>query len=246
MIQQQTQILQKFSPYLTIDTYANLLTTHPAADNVDAIILVETATGVWGVNRKTSGLYLSDGVNWNKVSSFITAFNDANFTIYDNVDTSKLLGFVLDAISTGVKRFITMPDRDIDLNLVPDSLPKVIEVSATVVTSTTSSTYVVIPSMTFTIVTPGKYYVAFSSTGSPTVNSQIPEYAIHVNASIITRSQRRLDGASASQGNALDYSVHTHAILDLSASDIVDVRFQTDSGVFNIDERNLILIRTGA
>jgi len=81
MIQQQTEILQKFSPYLTIDTYANLLTTFPAADNVDEIILVETETGIFGFNRKTSGLYLSDGVNWNKISNFVTSFNYSPLTV---------------------------------------------------------------------------------------------------------------------------------------------------------------------
>lgn len=234
------KIKQIFNPYVTVDTFANL---PPAADNTDQIQLVTTATGVWGVNRKTSGLYLCDGVNWNKVSSFLTAFNDANFTIYDNVDTSKLLGFVLDAIGTGLKRLITMPDRDIDLNDHDNMLN--IEQASAVQTSTTSSAYVTLDSMTFTIVKPGIYQISFSGCSRGTNPGQLMEYGIFKNGVLETSTERALDGASGAQADDIKRTMHTQKKISLVATDVLDIRYKTAVGTFTVLSRNLNLLRTG-
>lgn len=56
--------------YPKVNTYADL----PAAgDYAGEIYVVLTATGVWGVNRKRSGMWRSDGVNWNRLGVAATA-----------------------------------------------------------------------------------------------------------------------------------------------------------------------------
>lgn len=50
--------------YPTVDTCAGL---PEAGDYTGDIYVVLTATGVWGVNRKRSGMWRSDGVNWNRL-----------------------------------------------------------------------------------------------------------------------------------------------------------------------------------
>ena len=55
------RIKDKTIGYPEADTYADL----PAAgDHTEETYVVLTATGVWGVNRKRTGMWRSDGVNW--------------------------------------------------------------------------------------------------------------------------------------------------------------------------------------
>lgn len=56
--------------YPKVNTYADL----PAAgDYTGQIYVVLTATGVWGVNRKRTGMWRSDGVNWGRLGIAPTA-----------------------------------------------------------------------------------------------------------------------------------------------------------------------------
>jgi len=56
--------------YPKVDTYADLPT---AGDHTGEIYVVLTATGVWGVNRKRTGMWRSDGVNWSRLGIAPTA-----------------------------------------------------------------------------------------------------------------------------------------------------------------------------
>ncbi len=56
--------------YPKVNTYADLPT---ASDYTGEIYVVLTATGVWGVSRKRTGMWRSDGVNWGRLGVAPTA-----------------------------------------------------------------------------------------------------------------------------------------------------------------------------
>lgn len=56
--------------YPKVDTHADL---PDASDHTGEIYVVLTATGIWGVNRKRSGMWSSDGVSWNRLGVAPTA-----------------------------------------------------------------------------------------------------------------------------------------------------------------------------
>jgi len=51
--------------YPMVETFADLPS---AIANISKIHVVVKATGIFGVNRKRSGMYLSDGITWGKIS----------------------------------------------------------------------------------------------------------------------------------------------------------------------------------
>ncbi len=56
--------------YPKVNTFADLPS---ASAYTDKIYIVLTATGVWGVNRKRTGMWRSDGVDWNRLGVAPTA-----------------------------------------------------------------------------------------------------------------------------------------------------------------------------
>ena len=56
--------------YPEVDTHADLPL---AGEQPEGIYVVLTTTGVWGVNRKRTGMWRSDGVNWNRLGVAPTA-----------------------------------------------------------------------------------------------------------------------------------------------------------------------------
>jgi len=58
------KITTKIIGYPEVTTHADL---PPAGEHTTGIYVVLTATGVWGINRKRTGLWRSDGVNWNRL-----------------------------------------------------------------------------------------------------------------------------------------------------------------------------------
>ena len=79
--------------YQTVNNFADL---PPAVANMDTIIVVRSTTGVWAINRKVAGLYISDGTNWTRLSTNaifgtigdkevdLTNLNDNDFIVYDS------------------------------------------------------------------------------------------------------------------------------------------------------------------
>jgi len=105
--------------------------------------------------------------------------------------------------------------------------------------STTSGSYIVIPTMT---ITPGAgtYYVSFTTYGAVTASGN-GTVAIHANATLNTASVRvrTANGNGASQTNT---PIATSAIVTVANSQAIDVRYFTTSN-FNLTQRTLILIK---
>ena len=83
---------------------------------VDSAYLVREAEGAWLISRKPAGIYIrtaNTGVrasDWTHAGAFPDVFNDANFLLYDNGDSTKNLAFQLSGITTGTTRTLTVPD----------------------------------------------------------------------------------------------------------------------------------------
>jgi hypothetical protein len=88
---------------------------------VDSAYLVREAEGTWLIARKPAGIYIrtdDTGVradDWTHAGAFPDVFNDANFLLYDNDDSSKNLAFQLGSISSGQTRTLTVPDANITI-----------------------------------------------------------------------------------------------------------------------------------
>ena len=83
---------------------------------VDSAYLVREAEGAWLISRKPAGIYIrtaNTGVraaDWTYAGEFPDVFNDANFLLYDNGDSTRNLQFQLSGITTGTTRTLTVPD----------------------------------------------------------------------------------------------------------------------------------------
>ena len=79
--------------------------------------LVRTATGTWFTGgSKPAGIYIRTATtgtlatDWTYAGTLPDVFSDANFTIYDDADTSKNLKFQLSGITTGTTRTLSVPN----------------------------------------------------------------------------------------------------------------------------------------
>jgi hypothetical protein len=97
------------TPYAEVNTYSQL--PNPALNN-GVIYVVRQGTGVYVLNRKDAGLYYSNGIVWTRLGDTPAFFNDANFKVYNNADTSKQIAFQLSGLTTNVIRTITMRDSN--------------------------------------------------------------------------------------------------------------------------------------
>lgn len=84
---------------------------------LDSAYLVHTASGLWLINRKPAGIWIRTGNagtldDWTYAGTFADVYSDANFSLYDDGDTTKELGFSLGGITTGTKRIWTAPDKN--------------------------------------------------------------------------------------------------------------------------------------
>ena len=58
------------------------------------------------------GLYYSDGATWEYMGEIPYQFSDADFEVYDNLDTSKRAEFQVSGISTATTRTYTFPNKN--------------------------------------------------------------------------------------------------------------------------------------
>jgi hypothetical protein len=97
-----------------VQNFSALPTANPPA--VDSAYLVREPEGTWLINRKPAGIYIrvattgTRATDWTYAGILPDVFNDANFLLYDNADSSKNLAFQLSGITTGTTRTLTAPD----------------------------------------------------------------------------------------------------------------------------------------
>jgi hypothetical protein len=89
--------------------------------------LVREASGAWLLARKPAGIYIrtatagvSRDADYTYAGILPDVFNDANFLLYDNGDSSKSLAFQLSGISASTTRTITIANRS-GTNVVSDT-----------------------------------------------------------------------------------------------------------------------------
>ncbi len=120
-----------------------------------------------------------------------------------------------------------------------------IEVSGLVEVSTTSTTYVPVDSLSFTTIDTGKYKLEFSSSGRGATgkSNQDSEYGLFVDGTLIQRSHRNFIFDSGTTSNDQRQVLHSQAVLNLTAGQVVSVRWKTSTETFIMNERSLILSR---
>jgi hypothetical protein len=97
-----------------VATYTDLPLDGSAALNT--AWLVREASGTWLIARKPAGIYIrtatagvSRDADWTYAGILPDVFNDANFLLYDDADSSKNLAFQLSGITTGTTRTVDAP-----------------------------------------------------------------------------------------------------------------------------------------
>jgi hypothetical protein len=106
-----------------VQNFSALPTANPPA--VDSAYLVREPEGTWLISRKPAGIYIrvattgTRATDWTYAGILPDVFNDANFLLYDNGDSSKNLAFQLSGITTGTTRTLTAPDASGTIALNP-------------------------------------------------------------------------------------------------------------------------------
>jgi hypothetical protein len=108
-----------------VATYTDLPLDGSAALNT--AWLVRQASGTWLIARKPAGIYIrtatagvSRDADYTYAGILPDVFNDANFLLYDNADSSKNLAFQLSGISASTTRTLTIANRS-GTNVVSDT-----------------------------------------------------------------------------------------------------------------------------
>jgi len=117
--------------------------------------------------------------------------------------------------------------------------------TATSTASTTSSTTYVPIDSTASTPEAGTWLVMFSSSGKGSVANSALDFAVHVDGTIVSDSQRKLGYNSGGQNMDTVQNIYTQAVVTTTGIEVVDVRYKTSSGTFTIYERNIILLRLG-
>lgn len=116
------------------------------------------------------------------------------------------------------------------------------EVSATSSTSTTSSSYTQINSMTSTPAA-GTYLVTFSASASGTADNQQIQTAMYVGGSVQTYTERDFGFESNTANNTNRISIQSEAIVSVNGSQAIEMRYKTNTGTCNVNERSMILLK---
>jgi len=82
---------------------------------VNSAYLVREASGTWFIGRKPAGIYVRLAnagalTDWTYAGTFPDVFSDANFTIYNDANSSKEVQFDASLVSNATTRTLTVPD----------------------------------------------------------------------------------------------------------------------------------------
>lgn len=107
-----------------VATFADL-PLDTAAAPLNSAWLVREASGLWLLTRKPAGIYIRSATggtdrnaDYTYASAFPDVFSDANFTLYDDADSTKNAKFQLSGLTTGTTRTLTVPDASGTLPLL--------------------------------------------------------------------------------------------------------------------------------
>ena len=96
-----------------------------AAAPLNSAWLVRAGSGLWLLTRKPAGIYIRTATggtdrdaDYTYAGVFPDVFNDANFLLYDNADSTKNLQFQLSGIDTATTRTLTVPNASGTLPLL--------------------------------------------------------------------------------------------------------------------------------
>lgn len=120
--------------------------------------------------------------------------------------------------------------------------PGVGQGSATADSSTNSTTYVAMDSMTETVPTAGTYIVMFSASGACSVNTANAVYAIALAGTPVADSERSLCDTGGANSAGMFTAMHSQTVLTAAAGQAITVQYKTEAGVFSVRERVLIIL----
>jgi hypothetical protein len=154
-----------------VATYTDLPLDGSAALNT--AWLVREASGTWLIARKPAGIYIrtatagvSRDADWTYAGILPDVFNDANFLLYDNSDSTRNLQFQLSGITTGTTRTLTAPNASGTIALLSDlilsKLNGTVVLAPTSDANTTSITPASVAGMSFTAQANTNYLVIAS------------------------------------------------------------------------------------
>lgn len=127
-----------------------------------------------------------------------------------------------------------------EITPTPAAITTVIATS-TAATATTSGTYVLLAGMTLT--PPAHTYLCiFSSSGDGSANAADMDYALHIDATIITHTERNLNYGGGNAFNLARTALYTIAVVALNGSQAINVRYRTNGGTFSVYNRSLHLV----
>lgn len=92
-----------------VTNYANL---PAAASHINEYWLIEQSSGVYFINFKQRGLYISNGTTWLPAPNVQNFFSDLNQRTYNESDNTKQLKPDVSEITSGQTRVLTYPDKD--------------------------------------------------------------------------------------------------------------------------------------
>lgn len=116
------------------------------------------------------------------------------------------------------------------------------EVSSSTSTSTTSSSYTQVNSMSSTPAA-GTYMVSFAASGKGTADNQEMQVILYKNGSSITHTERDYGFEADANNNDKRFAIHTQALITVNGSEAIEARYKTNTGTFNIYERSMTLLK---
>ena len=94
---------------------ANYSALPTASEHTGEIWITLAGEGVYVINRKSAGLYYSNGSSWGRLGNIPAYFDTTNFKLNDNSAPTKVMDVDLTNITAGNTRTLTMSDYDQDL-----------------------------------------------------------------------------------------------------------------------------------